>query len=877
MKKIIALVLVLSFIVSGMAIPVNATETEGVAIEFEILKQLGIIGNDIDLEAIVTRGEFAEYIGRMLNVGSNYTDKRYFTDVAANSIINALTEMGIFNGTAEQLFEPDDKIELTHACVALIKALGYRLGTNNVTINDYVLMAKRLDITDGVNLGGEATNEIVLRMIYNTLMTVAGEPDTYIQSGDSWEYSVSPDGNQTLIELIFDAYILRGVVTENFITGLYDVSSISKDRIKIDTTEFKCELESAEKLIGQNVVALVSFKDGKSAMHTVLYMTPDEDKNETIVIDADQIESYDNYVLKYYNEAGNLREVRFLPSMSLIYNGVAIGKNYDQYFDFDTGTVKCIKSNKDSYSVAVIEHIENVKVKAVDLVEDIIYTDGTAPYNALDMSNDDIDTYKEIYIPASGKGLGVKSLSSGDLLSVIRSVDGKYIEVYLCTETIAGTLSSVSGGSEKVYTIDGVEYEAAYGYDPLAKYNIGDKVRYVVDITGKIAAEAKPTTQDDKILGYMYMMDDNDGAFEKTVKFKVYTQNQEHLVLECADKVLLNGERIKEADVSVKLKKADGSFNRSMILFKLNKDGELSYIDTPAETKAEREETNSLWKMAEEGNYTFDISARMFRPYYAATTETYVFCIPYESDANPSNLAFGVYKFSGSVPFTRNSLYNNVGMYKFSEDTPYIDVVTMRRSDELNTPLSMYSDVLLVDEIVAELGEESEIVNKIYGLFRDTAIEYRVEPELDISSVGSGDIINFGRNARGYISSFEVLYDYSNNTTNWGSAYESAAFNSGERYTFGYLDSIYINYEGNNTSVKSLFNVSATLGGDLVEAHAWHTNYNTFMIYDGSRSKNKAYLGSINDLVTYENVQNEASRLFVHWRYQNRISWIFYK
>ena len=90
MKKIIALVLVLSFIVSGMAIPVNATETEGVAIEFEILKQLGIIGNDIDLEAIVTRGEFAEYIGRMLNVGSNYTDKRYFTDVAANSIINAL-------------------------------------------------------------------------------------------------------------------------------------------------------------------------------------------------------------------------------------------------------------------------------------------------------------------------------------------------------------------------------------------------------------------------------------------------------------------------------------------------------------------------------------------------------------------------------------------------------------------------------------------------------------------------------------------------------------------------------------------------------------------------------------------------------------------
>ena len=226
MKKIIAFVLVIPFVVSCLIFPVNAVEVESFDIEFEILKQLGIIDDNIDLEAIVTRGEFAENIGRMLDVSANYTEKRYFTDVSESSVINTLTEMGVFNGTAERLFEPDDEIDLRHACVALVKALGYRLETNNVTNNDYVWMAKRLDITDDINLAEKATNKVVLKMIYNALRAVAGEPDAYINYGDSWEYSVDSDANETLMELVFNAYVLEGRVTENCYTGLYDASTI---------------------------------------------------------------------------------------------------------------------------------------------------------------------------------------------------------------------------------------------------------------------------------------------------------------------------------------------------------------------------------------------------------------------------------------------------------------------------------------------------------------------------------------------------------------------------------------------------------------------------------------------------------------------------
>lgn len=875
MKKIIALVLVFSFVISNMIVPVYASEADDVAVEFEILKQLGITDDAAELEAVVTRGEFAEYVGRMLNIASNYTDKRYFTDVAENSVINALTEIGVFKGTEEHLFEAEDEIVLTHACVALVRALGYRFETEGATINDYILMAKRLDITEGIDLTEEATGRVVLRMIYNTLTATVGEPTSYIKSGDAWEYYVSPTGNKTLIELVFNAYILEGQVTENCYTGLYDKSSIADDRIKIGTTEFKCEIEGAEALIGQNVIALVSFEDKDASLHSIMYITADEEKNETVVIDAEQIEAYDNYVLKYYNEAGRIREIRFLPSMALIYNGVAIDTNYRRYFSFDIGTVRCIKGNSDYYSIAIIEEVKNVTVKGVDFAEATIYTDGVAPYDVLDMSSDSGD-YKKLYIDESGKSMGLQSLAHGDALSVIRSDDGNYIKIFLCSKSVEGTLSSVKGGNEAIYVIDGTEYKAAPDFDPLKNYNPGSKVKYILDITGKLAFDGKVSGTDDKLLGYMYKMAEIDEPFEKTVKFMIYTQNQEHIAVECADRVSFNDETVKKESLPAKLKKFDGSFKRSMILFKLNKAGKLSYIDTPAETKTEKEKTNSLWKVAEEDSYTYDDTHKMFRPYYATNNKTVVFAIPHENNANPSELAFAVYN-DVSDAFVTYTDYSGVAMYKFSEDTPYIDVITYRRGDGLNTGISLYADVILVDEITQVLGSDGEAVDNIYGIERQKTVSYRVEPGLDISMVGSGDIIRVGRNARGYIASIELIYDLSEDSVAWGTGYESDVFGANKRYTLGYVDSIYIDNVGGDTTVKSLFCVSEVLGGELVEAHSWHTNNNNFTIYDTSRRTNKAYIGNISDILTYETAKGEASKIFVHFRGKNRMSWIFYK
>ena len=878
MKKILTLILTFSLIITG-GFPAYAEETpvtREVTAEIEMLAQLGVIDGDENLGAILTRGEFAGYVGRMLGISDNYSGNTYFTDVPEDSVINALTELGVFNGTDEHLFEPNEEIVLTHACVALMRALGYRRESGATTVNNYVTLARRLGITDGVNMADKAEAYNVFTMMYNTLVANIAEPSTYIKSGDEWEYTVDKENEITLMERVFKAYVIKGRVTETCYTGLYGASSVKNDRIKINNTEFKCEVDSAAELIGQNIIALVSFKDEES-LESVMYITADESKNDTIVISADEIKDFDDYTLRYIKDDEKVKKIEFLPTMSVIYNGVAVGANYKDYFNFGIGTVRCIKGETGRYEVAIIEDIRNFTVSSVDNVEDKIYTDGPAPYNVLDMSYDPEDPPRKIYSVKSGEATGPKTLSHGDSISVIRSNDGTYTMIYLCSETVEGVVKSVSNDTTRKIIIDDAEYEVAPGFDPLKNYTLGAKAKYILDMTGKIAFNGKATATEDKTLGYMYMMSNSSDGFEDKYMYKIFTQNKEHLIVECTENVTFNGERIKKEELPAKLKNNDNSFKRNMVLFKLNNEGKLTYIDTPAETKEQKEAPNSLWKMAEEGRYLYEASCKMFRPRYATSDQTLVFCIPEEDNTYPSeDVDFDVYTNINTV-FNGDKTSSGIGLYKFSEDTPFIDVVTQRISGDLNSEIASETDVMLVDEIRNVLDSSGSVVEEIYGLQLKRVVSYRVEPGTNMFGIESGDIIRVKRNAKGYISSIEKLYDLSTGEKSWGDAYESRTFGSAGRFTVGYVDSLFVYNVGSNMQAQSLVNVSEVLGGDVVEAHSFHTNNNDVMIYDSTRRTDKAYIGNAQDVLSYEDAGNEASLVFVHCHGYNRRSIIFYR
>lgn len=882
MKKILSLILVFSMIASAAVIPAFAAQeteadsetygTEYVA-EIEILKQLGIADEDVDLSKKITRKEFAQYVAKMLNLDeSSHIDKQYFTDVASGSVVNDLVELGIFGGTGVGTFDPDSEIVLSHACAALVRALGYTYANTENSLAVYNNLAARLDIDDDVEYSDGATNLNILLMIYNTLMAKAGEQSIYIDDNGNPAYDVkSSKDSDTLMESVFDAYVLEdGIVTETYLTSLNGSGTLDKNQIKIGSRIYKCEIDETVDLIGQHVTALVSDKD---TVENVICIVPDENANDYVIIDAQDISGFDNYCLTYFDENNKKQEVRFESSMSVIYNGVAESKNFKKLFDFKSGSVKCIKGSDSRYSVAVIEAFENVRVsKAPNLHDMIVYTESVAPYNALNFTKND-DTFRKVYLASNGSEIGATVLVSRDMLSVARSKDGKYIKAYLCTETVTGKLSGVTSSGKKLYTIGENQYEAAYGFNPLEKYDIGDSVSYILDITGKLMAVSDANTTGDKIVGYLYQKASSDGLASE-VKVKIYTQNKEHKVYKLADKVEIDGQTYSKSDALKALCDDSGTLKRNIVLFKANSKDELIYIDTPAASKEVRESENSLWVYEQENSFKYDDSNQMFFPKYPLWYNTYIFCIPTDDDSNPQELSFNVY-MDRKGPFIRKTNYT-VAMYKFSDDTPFIDVITYRLGDKYTGEIHEMERVMLVDEIKTVRDEDGVGVKAICGIESGAYKEYRVENGVDISNIGEGDVIRTGRNGRGYVAVTEVLYDYSEDKTNW-SGFASKTYDTNGRFVLGYLASVYhYNEGGTNNGKNSAVSVSQTLGGDVEELYLLDTNSNNFMIYDSSRREYKSYIGSINEAVSYDLGTGSASRIFIHTNGTQVVSVILY-
>lgn len=859
-------------------IQADASNNSDNEVYMDILSVLRIMDEATISEKPLTRQEFAIYVAKMLDLdieNSNYNTETYYYDVENGSVIHLLTELGIFNGTNDRKFLPNEEITYSQAVTVLVRALGY--DTGNFTNSDYFSVAKKLKITDGVASNSKITKEVAAKLIYNTLNAYVGTEEIATKNGKI-VVKITNNTEKTLMKVIFDTEIVEGVVNENSYTGLYDKTTLGRDELAIDDVVYKCNISGCEDLLGFSVKALVKgdSKD-ESLEKEIMYITEDAGKNKVLKVDSDDIIGFNAGEFSYYNEKGNKVTVTTDTALSLICNGIAVGSNYSEHFNIDKGSVTLIKNkNNNKYGVAIIEEIYNAIVLSSDAATYTVYTDAPAPYNKMDLAYDS-NVYKSVQSVSSGQGIAAQMLSNGNLISIVRSPDGEYIKVYLCDETVEGKLSKKSTLNGTSYlTIDGVSYEVEKDFDPLTKYSIGDTVSYYLDIRGKIAAYTQISAETSAKLGYIYQMAYDTSGFNNTLMFKIYTDDGEFLTLDCAENVKFDGNKIKKETVKSRLSNFDGSLKRSVVMYKLNTNGEVNYIDTPAASKEERECENTLYVAGEEGVYSYFQPDALFMPYYGTGTQTQILGIPNNNNTNPTEAAFCTYKMGNQSLFTRTTEYT-VALYKYNDDTPLIDLVTLRRSESVGGSVSKFADPILVDEIRECIGKDEEAVNEIRGLMKTDTIIYQVEPGLDISAIGSGDIITVARNGRGYICAYELLYDYSEDMPFWGNTYESDEYKKNPRYTLGTIDDIYINNIGNSYNEKSFIMISDVLGGDVVEACSLHSNNNSFMIYDDSRKEYKAYIGGLNDLDSYQNTNEKASKMFTYWRGSNRIVYFFYK
>lgn len=896
MKRILPLLLSI-FIMVGCIMPlsvlgVNDKSQRECYTEAKLLVSLGIF-EEAELQADlfaqnITRGEFAQKLATLLKKQGYAGDKVYFYDAENLTAVNDLAAAGIFKGNPDGHFYPERNITKQEAAIALTRALGYEeyVLARGGTVSEYVLLANRLELISDITTDEELSVAEAILCLYNLLFSKAYEIQSISNDG------VIYNEGQKLLWTLYKTMRVYGAVTADMFTGIYNSSALAEDRIAINEKVYKTTVKEPWEYIGQNVTAFVKIDND---FETVTCIVPDEEKNETITLYPGQF-SYNNYVIEYEAADGRASTITLPNTMVVIKNHQLVTEGYDEAFAIKTGKLRLYKNeyiNPTGYCVAVIDSAETAIIQSVDFAYNIIYTNNDN-INAIDCNKTE-GRYIDMVIEPSGNGVSLVQLKYGQLIEVYASENGMFTKIYLCTDNISGTITSISGDDNKtIVGIDGKDYEVSRGFIGASQISVGLTAEFYFDTQGKVAYYLADNTDAGTVYGYVYDATMTDGAFSRRYLLKIFNENGQHIIFEISDNPEVDGATITAEQAYRKfINPGTGETERQLVIFKTNKEGKISYIDTPADDQASREAEGTLWEAAELGSYKFNYNLLGFEPKYPIRGKhTKVFVIPQKTVEEPTERHFAAMTYVQGNPFSlgRN---HNVALYKKTTTNPYMDVVLYELAD---IPEYMqHRKLLVVDEIYGvydEANDDTYVSMDCYVTKYKENLNFAPEvmiTKLDHTSVrvrdtevsnyiGQGDILHYSENAIGEISRISLIYDYDANKTEWGEKYSNYNDPGAIYRTEGLILADVAKVYRDSTSSTASAMITVGRDGVLKEYISVLPSQFQAIVYDSSLPENKFYIGGLDDLVSLEDTANaECSRIFIQRSALAYATFVIYK
>ena len=541
----------------------------------EFMVRLGFADRELteNTAESITRGEFAELAAGLIAGGRNMKAgvEQEFSDVPPThknfGSIMALRNSGIMVGRSSLRFEPESEISFDEVYKVIIRILGYEFWAEK---NGYAVQAASMGILDGVAAGENAVSRAAaLRMVYNTLFTV-------LDGGNERDSFADKIGTQTFMERRLGIYEVKGVVTDNAVTSLNSRSELKEGYIKIDDVLYT-DVSRAEDMLGYRITGYYTKTHGEREL---LYRYVPKNRNNELVIDADEIESYDNSTYTYYADEtlNKTRKVSLTSGYSLIYNNIAVSggitsDDLKKAMKPECGRVRLIDNNNDnSYEVCIVESYETI-------VMDGYYKEDMTVFNKL--SEPKSISFKDFRIlevtNSSGVLLNIESITNMNVLSVMKSLDGYYAKVLISAVTVEGTLSKkLSNGKVE---IDGTEYEIYDEYEKTEQMpEIGAVIKAYLRHDGKIAYMTSKI-KDERLFAYIGKAAVIKEAMENEVYVKLYTEKNECKTSKLASRVKIDGETYTDGLNALDAISNAGYGTGNLALVEYNAKNELKSID----------------------------------------------------------------------------------------------------------------------------------------------------------------------------------------------------------------------------------------------------------------------------------------------------------
>ncbi len=717
----------------------------------------------------ITRGNFAKIAVKLLG-DRTAESKNVFEDVSPDSdycsAVNTLYLYGIIGGNEQNKFNPESKILGSEAVKMLINILNYTMLAENKGgyPNGYMAVAAEIGLIGNTGIAADepVTYGKAAKLIVNALDLPLFEMTGF--EGNYPKYSM--DGDK-LLYVNLGIEKVRGVVNANSLFAIDGLSTTDPNSIRIGNDSYIISDTEQKNSVGRLVDCYYKHDDA-SGENEIKCIIECENKNTVTTINADEYDTVSNLEVAYYPEDGKRREVRLDPDVCVIYNGGILDTISDETFDIAMGDLVFIDNDGDGRcDVAYVNSYENILVSGI--TNDYIYSEYDTSKN-IKLDEGKYDAL--VFCNKDGKNIGLEDIQAGNVLSVFKSIDGKILRAVKSSDMVTGKIENVqTAQAETTVEINGTEYKLSSDFAASNSVEIkaGLEGNFCLDAYGKIYTVTNSKAGNEQF-GYLIKAYIADG--EESVRVRLMEQDGRIYTRDCEDKVTVDGIKYKNlSQVSAALQEV----SLQPIIFKINSKDELIYVDSPL--KGANNSNDVLAPLTSQFNGRYKTSTKIFEGKLPINSQTCVMIIPSEPESASSN-DFGV---TNSSYFANDTKYNSIRGYAVGDDLCACILVLNNASTIKDS-----STIYVVKNIVQAVNEDDEEVNCITVLNRgneesmNTTDSNVINNLYKISSVsgssdttqlitenvtlGEGDLVKFGYDARGNISRIKLIYSAASDT-----------------------------------------------------------------------------------------------------------------
>lgn len=743
------------------------------------LEKLGAFGilTDKEMEILatespLTRGDFIRLAVRLSGMDpTSVAGKGYrlpFVDVEQSDAnyryLCTAYEIGLIEGYSGAALRPGDPVTLDEAAKLLVTVLGYKpiAMLQGGYPTGYRIIASQLKLFAGCGSLEEITGPDAAILVENTLDAPMAKE---VRAGDTVSFDTSKDN--ILLAERFGIYQTEGVLDGTEITTLLTgYSTVPRGFVTIGGEPYLIGSTQAADWLGYAVECYYQDEPGQD--RTLVFITPKENRNQTLEIDAEHILSADARHVTYADANGKRKTQTIFLQASFIYNGkqTAFSANL---LKSDCGSLTLVDNNGDgTYEVLLMTAYRTIVAASVSATAYTVtdYLGGKAVQ--LEEGNQDY----RIHMTMNGAPVTINELKQWDVLSYAESADAgiPLKTVLISRESVVGTVTAISPDDKKV-EIDDEMYDVSGSL--LERLKLGEEGTFCFDVFGRVVA-----LNGERKMVYGYVKAGKKQGID-TYVLKIFTENNHWVELPLRSKLRFNGVASCPAEEVFRALLKDKTVMPQLIAYRVSADRQVNELSTALDIpvgsaeEAAAIQNSTFRKSMTLGSITYrNYSGSMSFEDRVCVKDAKIFFIP----PKPAEASDELFAVGGVSRLEHDMTYTNVVAFDVDELRCAAACTTDKRSafiNQGNDPIMVVTDV---NEAIDDL---SEPIYAIHGLYNGTMTSvYTANKEVvDSIKLRKGDVVQFARNDDGYVDTIVRQFSAENGFAQkgmTGGAYHSA-------------------------------------------------------------------------------------------------------